>query len=109
MFWLLHQLMEQVKKETERKKKSSSQSKQIKTKKGTTKKETKLQKSFNICAQDFNSHEIRKQMFTSMKFFFGAQKACFPSIWKAFKMQKQSNVIGYDVLNDNVVADVCNL
>ena len=52
--------MEQVKKETERKKKSSSQSKQIKTKKGTTKKETKLQKSFNICEQDFNSHEIRK-------------------------------------------------
>ena len=55
MFWLL-----QVKKEIEQKKKSSSLSKQIKTKKGTTKKETKLQKSFNICAQDFNSYEIRK-------------------------------------------------
>ena len=44
-----------------------------------------------------------------MRFFFGAQKACFPSIWKAFKMQKQNNVIGYDGLNDNVIADVCNL
>ena len=71
LVWLMHHLNDvltsasvngtwQVKKEIEQKKKSSSLSKQIKTEKGTTKKETKLQKSFNICAQDFNSYEIRK-------------------------------------------------